>query len=137
MYRKLKNEAAVQKSGSYATINIYMTALMLGIPKADLFHLSDKQLILIEETLRELLKTQIAEFWEENLNPENHKKFDLGMDWGIGVKKINEEQKGNWGYVVPEEGATDWIDMWAITKNVITPEVDNVAYEFINFMATA
>jgi len=129
-----KYKKRVTISGSYDTINIYMTALMLGIPKKDLFHLSDKQLISIKEKLRELFKTQIAEFWEENLNPENHEKFDLGMDWGIGVKKINEEYKGNWGYVIPNEGATGWIDTWAITKNVTDPEVENAVYEYINFM---
>ncbi|MCP4147358.1 MAG: extracellular solute-binding protein [bacterium] len=121
-------------SGSYDTINIYMTALMLGMPRKALFNLTDSQLSRVEEKLTELFKLQVAEFWEENLNPANHTKFDVGMDWGIGVRRINKEYGGNWGYCIPDEGVTGWVDTWAITVNTKDPLTEKAAYAFINYM---
>jgi len=132
---KMKNRVSI--SGTYDTINIYMTALMLGIPKTDLFNLNDEQLAKVEEKLKELCKTQVSEFWEENLNPVNHKNYDLGMDWGIGVNIINKKHGGNWGYAVPKEGVTGWIDTWAMTKNVKDPMVEKVAYAYLDFMISS
>lgn len=118
----------------YDTINIYMAALMLDMPKKDLFNLSDEQLGRVEEALRVLCKDQVAEFWDENLVPEHHDRFDLGMDWGIGVAQINKKYGGNWGYTIPAEGATGWIDTWAVTVNVKDKDVQEVVYEWLDFM---
>lgn len=118
----------------YATVNIYMTALMLGFPKEDLFNLSDAQLELIQAKLTELNHDQVAEFWETNIVPSHHYRFDIGMDWGIGVLKINEQFGGNWGVVIPQEGATAWVDAWSLTINIKDPETEALAYSFLDFM---
>lgn len=132
---KYKNRVTIPRY--YDTINIYMTALMLGFPKEQLFDLSNYQLKIIERKLRELNVNQVSDFWLENLNPEKRDKFDIGMDWGIGVLQINEKYNGNWGVAIPDEGATAWIDTWAITKNVNDPEIEEIAYDFIDFMIDA
>jgi putative spermidine/putrescine transport system substrate-binding protein len=124
----------VSVSGVYDTSNIYMTALMLDIPKEEIFNLNDAQLAIIEEKLRELCVSQVSEFWNENLNPANYGNYDVGTDWGIGVNQINSQYGGNWGFVVPKEGATAWIDNWAITVNVTEPNVEKAVYAFIDFM---
>jgi len=121
----------------YDSINIYMTALLLGMPRSDLFNLSDGQLAAIERKLRVLNREQVVEFWKENLNPAHHDKFDVGMDWGIGVLQINEKYGGNWGVVIPREGATAWVDTWAVTKNVADKETEEMAYAYIDFMISA
>jgi len=121
-------------SGEYDTANIYMTALMLGSRGKNLFDLDAKKLKLVEDRLADLLRTQVVELWKGNLNPEGRERFDLGTDWGIGVSKINREHNGNWGFVVPDEGVTAWVDSWAVTRNVDSPELTAVAYAFINFM---
>ncbi|HOS96367.1 MAG TPA: extracellular solute-binding protein [Deltaproteobacteria bacterium] len=118
----------------YDTINIYMTALMLGFPKEDLFRLNNAQLAAVEEKLRELNTRQVSVFWKENLEPDKRDQYDIGMDWGIGVLKINEQFGGNWAVTIPKEGATAWVDTWVITKNVTDPDTEHAAYAFIDFM---
>ncbi|MBN2528971.1 MAG: extracellular solute-binding protein [Deltaproteobacteria bacterium] len=132
-----KYRKRVTISGFYDTINIYMTALMLGYPKEDLFNLSDAQLNAVEKKLSELCRLQIVDYWRENLNPKKRDLFDIGMDWGIGVKQINEQYKGNWEFTIPREGATGWIDTWALTVNVTDSLTKMVAYEFMNFMISS
>ncbi len=121
----------------YDTINIYMTALMLGFPKEDLFSLNNAQLARIEDKLRELNTRQVSVYWKENLEPEKRDLFDIGMDWGIGVLKINENFRGNWAVTIPREGATAWVDTWAITKNVTDRDTEDAAYAFIDYLISA
>ncbi len=123
--------------GEYDTINVYMTALMLGMHKNDLFDLNDEQLAAVETKLRELCRNQVGEYWRDNLDPESRDRVDVGMDWGIGVKQINQKFHGNWGLAIPEEGATGWIDTWAITINAMDPKVLEAAYAWIDFMISA
>ncbi|MFZ5573348.1 MAG: ABC transporter substrate-binding protein [Thermodesulfobacteriota bacterium] len=123
--------------GEYDTINIYMTALMLGMPKTDLFDLDAEQLAAVEDKLRELCRYQVGEYWRDNLDPESRERVDVGMDWGIGVNLINRKYEGNWGLAIPEEGATGWIDTWAISINATDPKVLEAAYIWIDFMISA
>lgn len=139
-YRALwdkKHRKKVSIPGDYDTINIYMTALMLGIPSKDIFSLNNIQLAAVESKLKELCKYQVKEFWKDNINPESHKDLDIGMDWGIGVNQINQKHGGNWGFAIPEEGATGWIDTWVITKNAVGYDKLTAAYAWINFMISA
>jgi len=129
-----KYKKRVSISADYDTLNIYMTALMLGY--TNIFNLDDKQLKLVEEKLIELCKNQISEFWGPNLNPKNYQNYDLGMDWGIGVMQINKTYGKNWGFTIPHEGVTGWIDTWAVTSNVKDPDIKLVSYEYLNFMIT-
>jgi len=123
--------------GGYDTINIYMAALMLGIPSKDIFNLTVPQLAAVESKLQELCTYQVKEFWTENLNSESRNDIDIAMDWGIGVNQINQKYKGNWGFVIPEEGATGWIDAWSITRNAVGYDVLAAAYAWIDFMISA
>jgi len=129
-----QHKGRVTIPGKYPTINIYMTALMLGMPKTSLFNLNNSQLARIEKSLRFLCKNQVSDFWDENLNPEKKDNFDLGMDWGIGVNKINRDYNGNWGISIPDEGVTGWVDTWAISINAKDEETISAAYTFIDFM---
>lgn len=132
-----KYRKRVSIPGEYYTVNIYMTALMLGIPGKDLFNLNNTQLAMIESKLRELCTYQVKEFWKDNINPESFNDLYIGTDWGIGVNQINAKYNGNWGFVIPEEGATGWIDTWAITKNAVEYDVIMAAYAWIDFMIKA
>ena len=127
-----KYKKRVSISGDYDTINIYMTALSLGYD--NIFNLNDIQLKQVEIKLKELCKNQISEFWDANLNPANHDKYDLGMDWGIGVMQINDKYGKNWGFTIPDEKATGWLDTWALSINTKNSDIKKIAYEFINFM---
>ncbi len=136
-YKELWNKRykkRVSISADYDTANIYMTALMLGYSPKNLFNLNEVQLNEIENKLSELVKDQIIEFWEDNLNPKNHNNFDIGTDWGIGVNRINKKYGGNWDIAIPNEGVTAFIDCWVITKNTSDVLTEKVAYEFVNYM---
>jgi putative spermidine/putrescine transport system substrate-binding protein len=129
-----KNRKRVTIPVNYPTAVIYMTALKLGISKQEIFSLNDQQLSQIEIELNALCKTQVVEYWNENINAQNHRNFDVGTDWGIGVGIINRNYNGNWGFVIPDEGATAWVDTWAMTSNITDVDVEEVAYQFINYM---
>lgn len=131
-YRKRVSMPAV-----YATVNVYMAALMLGFPREELFRLSDTQLAQVETALRTLCRDQVGDYWYDNLDPRSRDRVDLGIDWGIGVQKINSEYGGNWGCVIPDEGATGWVDTWAITRHVQDPLTEEMAYAWIDFMIGA
>lgn len=133
--RKYRKRVSIP--GEYDTINIYMAALMLGIPREEIFNLNSRQLSLVESKLRELCAYQVKEYWKDNLNPESSDSIDIGMDWGIGVNKINSKTPDSWGFVIPEEGATGWIDTWSITRNAVTYDVLVAAYAWIDFMISA
>ena len=129
-----KYRKKVSISSEYDTANIYMTALMLGISGKDIFNLNNSQLRIIEIKLRQLCRQQIAEYWEDNLNPLSYNKLYVGTDWGVGVNQINKKYNGNWGLIIPEEGATAWIDSWVMTKNINNIDVEKTAYAFIDYM---
>ncbi|ALG67151.1 ABC transporter substrate-binding protein [Beggiatoa leptomitoformis] len=126
----------VSISRNFEVANIYMTALFLKIPVRHLFNLSDTELSRIEERLRQLHDLQIYDYWKEYLNPDDIDNVDVGTDWGFGVHEINTKKNGEWGIVIPDEGATAWVDSWSIAAN-IPPEKLELAYAFINFMLSA
>ena len=119
---------------NYDTANIYMVALALHIPASDLFKLSDGQLARIEAKMREL-HAQVGHYWADNLEPECAKTIDLGTDWGIGVHLINSKG-GDWAMTVPNEGATAWVDNWAISS-AIDPAKLPLVHEFIDYQISA
>ncbi|WP_157237613.1 ABC transporter substrate-binding protein [Beggiatoa alba] len=125
----------VSISGDFYAANIYMVALFLKIPESHLFNLSDTELSKIKNRLSLLHTTQIYRYWESNLEPNDMNELDVGMDWGVGVHMINA-RGGNWDLVIPEEGATAWVDSWVMASGIANKKID-AAYCFINFMLSA
>lgn len=115
----------------YDTANIYMVALMLGYGSEQLFNLSDAQLQQITAELKTLRSTQQPVYWETNLDPALADRIDVGVDWSVGVRLINQQGKQRWKMVIPREGATAWVDVWAIGAHV-SGEKLRAACAFIN-----
>jgi spermidine/putrescine-binding protein len=120
----------------YDTANIYMVALMLGYSADQLFNLSDDQLKNITNKLTLLRRQQQPIYWKENLNPLEASRLDVGTDWSVGVKQINQKSPGSWGIVIPREGATAWVDSWAIGAHVKGEKL-KAACAFINIALSA
>ena len=116
----------------YDTANIYMTALMLGFPHGDLFNLNDSQLQAIESELRTLHQQSQPDYWGENLPVDRAGALNIGTDWGVGVQQINALGEHTWQLVIPEEGATAWVDSWMLSKQC-RDDHRIVAHAFIDF----
>ena len=116
----------------YDTANIYMAALMLGIPKSDLFSMNEDQLQRVEAALRELHEKSTPIYWGDNLPVEQAETLTIGTDWGVGVQQINAGGGPEWRLLVPEEGATAWVDSWMLSAQCDGLERD-IAHAFINF----
>ncbi len=121
----------------YDTANIYLAALALGMPKESLFSLSDQALAQITHKLRQLKQQQRANYWRENLDPTTAKQYDLGTDWGVGVRQINLNKSDSpWALTIPKEGATAWMDTWMLSAKT-RGETLKVAHAFIDFALRA
>ena len=116
----------------YDTANIYMTALMLGFPHGDLFNLNDSQLQAIESELRTLHQQSQPDYWGENLPVDRAGALNIGTDWGVGVQQINALGEHTRQLVIPEEGATAWVDSWMLSKQC-RDDHHIVAHAFIDF----
>lgn len=103
---------------TYDTANIYMVALMLGFPVEQLFNLNDEQLAAITAELKQLRTQQQPTYWDDNLDPNDAQQLDVALDWSVGVQQINALGGPRWDMVVPREGATAWVDSWAIGAHV-------------------
>lgn len=123
----------VSISNEFYLANIYMTALMLKMPSRDLFNLSDRQLAAVEEKLGELCRTQVCNYWDGQFDPNLHEKVDVATDWGVSAKFINDKKWGRWELVIPDEGATAFVDNWCIAVHVEGLPLE-AAYGFINYM---
>ena len=118
----------------YDTANIYLTALRLGIPENELFTLSDEQLATIEQELLKLHTESKPIYWGDNLPVDQAEQLHVGTDWGVGVQQINERDGApEWGFVIPEEGATAWVDTWMLGAHVSGDE-KQVAHAFVDFV---
>ena len=87
----------------YDTANIYMAALMIGIPKTDLFSMNADQLAQVEDALRALHENTEPKYWGDNLPVEEAHVLDVGTDWGVGVQQINASGNTEWAITVPEK----------------------------------
>ncbi len=120
----------------YDTANIYMTALMLGIPKTQIFNMSEDQLKRVEEELRKLHVNNKPEYWGDNLPVEKAHELTIGTDWGVAVQLINQQDGPQWELLIPDEGATAWVDSWMLSARA-SSSVREVAHAFIEFSLQA
>jgi spermidine/putrescine-binding protein len=136
-YRALWQAAPGKVSiADYDTANIYMTALMLGIPNKDLFRMNAAQLAEVEQALRELHADKKPVYWGENIPVAEASSFDIGTDWGVGVQQINKNSHDQWATIIPKEGATAWVDVWMLSAHC-DPQVSKIAHAFVEMSLQA
>ncbi|MDC0741932.1 ABC transporter substrate-binding protein [Polyangium mundeleinium] len=101
--------------------NIYLVGQIMGLDKtnqAALYNMTDEQLAEAKKKLVEL-KPQVRKYWATagELNDLfKNKEVVLAVGWPLTVGTLNKEGLNLKG-VIPEEGATGWIDRLMITSS--------------------
>jgi putative spermidine/putrescine transport system substrate-binding protein/spermidine/putrescine transport system substrate-binding protein len=116
-------------------VSIYMAGQMLGIDKNDkaaLYNMSDDQLKQCKDLLVKM-KPQIRKYWATAGELDNlfkNKEVVLALGWPLTVGDLNKEG-GNLKAVVPQEGATGWIDRLMITKDSKNKDLAELYLDYI------
>jgi putative spermidine/putrescine transport system substrate-binding protein/spermidine/putrescine transport system substrate-binding protein len=115
--------------------NIYLMGQVLGYDKADkgaLYHLSDEQLAEIKKKLIEL-KPQVRKYWATagELNDLfKNKEVVVAVGWPLTPATLNKEGR-NIKAVIPEEGATGWIDRLMIVADSQNKELAELYLDYV------
>lgn len=100
--------------------NLYLVGQMLGLDKTDpgaLYNMTDEQLAQVKKKLVEL-RPQVRKYWATagELNDLfKNKEVVVAVGWPLTVATLNKEGR-NLKAVIPEEGATGWIDRLMIVE---------------------
>ncbi len=101
--------------------NLYLIGQLLGFDKTDpgaLYNMSDEQLGQVKKKLVEL-RPQVRKYWATagELNDLfKNKEVVVAVGWPLTVATLNKEGR-NLKAVIPEEGATGWIDRLMIVAD--------------------
>lgn len=115
--------------------NIYLVGQMLGVDKTDrgaLYNMTDAQLADAKKKLVEL-KPQVRKYWATagELNDLfKNKEVVLAVGWPLTVAALNKEGR-NLKAVIPEEGATGWIDRLMIVADSKNKELATLYLDYV------
>jgi putative spermidine/putrescine transport system substrate-binding protein/spermidine/putrescine transport system substrate-binding protein len=115
--------------------NLYLMGQIMGYDKADksaLYNMNDQQLAQVKKKLI-ALKPQIRKFWatagELDQMMKNGEVW-MAVGWPLTPATLNA-QGMNIKAVIPQEGATGWIDRLMITKDAANKELAELYLDFI------
>ena len=118
-------------NNNFPKVNVWISALALGYPYADLFDIARLDRNKIQPKLN-ALATNAKSLWDGSANPDEFPQLSLATDWGFAAAQANLKG-GHWLIATPKEGGTAWIDAWYITS-AATGMKKRLAEEWINFM---
>lgn len=128
---KYKNRYSISKN--YYEANIYITALMMGIPHNDLANPTILDTPKFRTKLRKLLKGA-RRLWEGVDKAEDFKDIPIGVAWGFSLPDLRAIGQ-DWQVAMPREGSMVWIDNYVLSESLVdTPFLRQVAYEWLNFV---
>ena len=116
--------------------NLYLMGQILGYDKTDkgaIYNMSDEQLAAAQAELVKL-KPQIRKYWAtagELDNMMKNKEVVMAVGWPITPATLNK-QGMNIKSVIPQEGATGWIDRLMVTKGATNAELAELYLDFIS-----
>lgn len=116
--------------------NVLFTALASGIKGEDIFYIRNVNTPEIKKKLQYLADNSKIQ-WPGIGTGKYLKEIDFGASWGFGIADMKAMGE-TWKLIVPEEGASGWVDCWAITqvaKN--NPKIRLIAEEYINLFISA
>ncbi|MDI1477546.1 ABC transporter substrate-binding protein [Polyangium sp. y55x31] len=117
--------------------NIYLVGQIMGLDKSNpaaLYNMTDEQLAEAKKKLVEL-KPQVRKYWATagELNDLfKNKEIVLAVGWPLTVGTLNKEGSNLKG-VIPEEGATGWIDRLMITSS---SKNKDLALAYLDYVTT-
>lgn len=114
--------------------NIYVAGQLMGLDKTDpaaLYNMTDDQLAEAKKKLIEL-KPQVRKFWATGgeLNDLfKNKEVVLALGWPLTPATLNKEGR-NLRSVIPQEGATGWIDRLMIVADSPNKELAHLYLDY-------
>lgn len=119
-------------SSDYFEVNVYVTALALGISPDKIADISALSAPDVQAKLNELAKNA-NNLWEGVDTVKSMENNALGAAWGFSFPGLASKGQ-NWKMAEPKEGTTSWVDGHAISKAVSNkPKHKRLAEEWINF----
>lgn len=115
--------------------NIYLIGQLLGLDKTDpgaLYNMTDAQLGDVKKKLIEL-KPQVRKYWATagELNDLfKNKEVVLAVGWPLTPAALNKEGR-NIKAVIPQEGATGWIDRLMIVQDSQNKELAALYLDYV------
>jgi len=128
---KYKGKVSIQDD----IVSIYLAGQMLGIDKNDkaaLYNMNADDLTQCKELLIKM-KPQVRKYWSTAGELDNlfkNKEVVVALGWPLTVGDLNKEG-GNLKAVVPQEGATGWIDRLMITKDSKNKDLAELYLDYI------
>lgn len=116
--------------------NIYLIGQMQGLDKTDkaaIYNMTDEQLKSAKAELIKM-KPQIRKYWAtagELDNMFKNKEVVLAVGWPLTVANLNREGR-NLKAVIPQEGATGWIDRLMITAGSKNKQLAQLYLDYIS-----
>lgn len=115
--------------------NLYLMGQVLGLDKTDpgaLYNMTDEQLAQVKKKLVEL-RPQVRKYWATagELNDLfKNKEVVVAVGWPLTVATLNKEGR-NLKAVIPEEGATGWIDRLMIVADSANKDLAEAYLDYV------
>ncbi len=118
-------------AGDYFEVNIFTTALAMGVDKSKVGNykeLNNKEFLEKLTTLYSNAKS----FWEGVDTPEALQGLPFSTSWGFALPELKKRGE-NWKMANPKEGTTGWIDNFVISHTLREkPKMKRIAEEWLN-----
>ena len=117
----------------YPEVNIYLTALVLGVPKDNWTNYEQLDNPLFRKKLVTLAKGSKG-FWSSIDTAQNLQDVWLATTWGFSLASLQQLDNG-WVKAKPKEGELIWQDSMAMTLTLAhNPTLRAIAEEWIDYM---
>ncbi len=117
----------------YFEVNVYIAALMAGIPPGDLTDYNAVNKPRVVENLR-TLRMNSGPFWNGVDKVSDLKGHTLATSWGFSFAGL-AEQGETWKFAEPVEGSPWWVDNFAVGSSLADkPGLRRIAEELINYL---
>lgn len=116
--------------------NVVVAALMEGVKREAVFDIEQFNTPGVVKRLQALADNSKVQ-WAGESHGAHLKGLAFGAGWGGGLAEVKTLGE-TWKLTVPVEGASGWIDVWAITQHLRDkPLLRRIAEEYINFFISA
>lgn len=119
-------------SKDYSEVNIFITALVMGI---DRNKIGDFKAIQSSEFVAKLKKlmSNAKSMWVGVDGADDLQGLPLATAWGFSFPELKKRGE-NWKMASPKEGTTGWIDGWMLSHTLRNkPQLKRIAEEWLNF----
>ncbi|MCP4399151.1 MAG: extracellular solute-binding protein [bacterium] len=119
-------------SSDYSEINIYITALAMGIGRDKM---SQWDMVKSDEFIEKLtyFAKNAKSLWVGSETADDLQGLPLAAAWGAAFSELKERGE-SWKMASPAEGTTGWVDHWVLSHTLRkNPSLKRIAEEWINY----